>query len=144
MARPDHSGDWANRLAPSIGEVDSLARNAFAHLPATFRGLCADLIIVIDDFPDDQIMEDMGLESPFDLLGLFEGSGIGERFTMDKDEKPNRITLYRRPILDYWAENNETLKDIINHVFIHEIGQHFGLSDDDMDHVEAAAEYPSS
>lgn len=82
----------------------------------------------------------MALETPFDLLGLFEGRGISERFTMETGEMVNRITLYRRPILDYWAENEETLGDIITHVLIHEIGHHFGLSDDDMERIESADE----
>ncbi|MHC5307724.1 metallopeptidase family protein [Bartonella sp. LJL80] len=140
MARPDQSRDWATRLSPSLDEVESLARDAFAHLPDKFRALCADLIIQIEDFPDDQVMDDMGLESPFELLGLFEGTGIGERFSMETGDQANRISLYRRPILDYWAENDEALGDIINHVLIHEIGHHFGLSDDDMDKIEEAAE----
>ena len=78
--------------------------------------------------------------APFDLLGLFEGRGISERFTVETGEMPNRIRLYRRPILDYWAENDETLGDIITHVLIHEIGHHFGLSDEDMERIEASAE----
>ena len=81
-----------------------------------------------------------GPERPATLLGLFEGRGISERFTMETGELPNRIRLYRRPILDYWAENEETLGDIITHVLIHEIGHHFGLSDDDMERIEASAE----
>ncbi|EFM59751.1 acetylglutamate kinase [Brucella sp. BO2] len=102
--------------------------------------MCGDIIIQIGDFPEDQIIEDMGLETPFDLLGLFEGRGIGERFSLQTGEGPNRITLYRRAILDYWAEHDETLGDIISHVLIHEIGHHFGLSDDDMEDIESQAE----
>ncbi|MNN56745.1 Possibl zinc metallo-peptidase [compost metagenome] len=82
----------------------------------------------------------MGLETPFDLLGLFEGVGIGERFSLQTGDTPNRITLFRRAILDYWSENEETLGDIITHVLIHEIGHHFGLSDDDMEALEAHAD----
>ena len=100
----------------------------------------SNLIIEIAEFPSDDVFEDMALETPFDLLGLFEGRGISERFTVETGEMPNRITLYRRPILDYWAENEETLGDIITHVLIHEIGHHFGLSDDDMERIEASAE----
>ncbi|WP_420960609.1 metallopeptidase family protein [Brucella sp. IR073] len=140
MARTDHSGDWAQRFSPSLDEMESLAIEAFAHLPAAFRDLCGDIIIQVSDFPDDQIVDDMGLETPFDLLGLFEGRGIGERFSVATGEGPNRITLYRRAILDYWAENEEALGDIVTHVLIHEIGHHFGLSDDDMERIEASAE----
>lgn len=140
MAKTDQSGDWAQRMSPSLDELESIARTCFAHLPAKFRGLCGDIIIQIADFPDDQLFEDMGLESPFELLGLFEGNGIGERFSFETGEMPNRITLFRRAILDYWAENEETLGDVINHVLIHEIGHHFGLSDEDMEMIENSVE----
>jgi predicted Zn-dependent protease with MMP-like domain len=90
--------------------------------------------------PSLQEFEMMALETPFDLLGLFEGRGIADRWNPSTGEGPNRVTLYRRAILDYWAENEETLGDIIAHVLIHEIGHHFGLSDDDMERIEAGAE----
>lgn len=140
MAHEDQSRGWADRLSPSLDAMGSIAIEALAHLPQEFRVLCGDIVIQMLDFPDDQIVEDMGLETPFDLLGLFEGQGIGERFSLQTGEGPNRITLYRRAILDYWAENEETLGDIITHVLIHEIGHHFGLSDDDMEALEAQAE----
>ena len=137
MARVDQTGDWRDRHAPSLGEFESLAIDAYAKLPKKFHALTGDVTIVIADFPDDDVFEDMGLETPFDLLGLFEGRGLSERFTIETGELPNRILLYRRPILDYWAENDETLGDIIAHVLIHEIGHHFGLSDEDMERIEA-------
>lgn len=140
MAQADQSGAWRDRYAPGLGEFESLAVGAYAHLPEDFRSLTGDLVIEIADFPDDEIFEDMGLETPFDLLGLFEGRGLSERFAIETGELPNRITLYRRAIIDYWAENEETLGDIITHVLIHEIGHHFGLSDDDMERIEAMAE----
>lgn len=139
MAIMDQTADWKNRLSPSIDEIESLTIEAYAHLPQEFRNRCGDIIIQIADFPEDQIIEDMGLETPFDIMGLFEGRGLGERFTLETGEGPNRITLYRRAILDYWAENEETLGDIVTHVLIHEIGHHFGLSDDDMERIEASA-----
>ena len=140
MARVNKSEDWQGRHAPSLETVESLAIEAYAKLPEPFRALTGDIIIEISDFPSDDIFEDMALETPFDLLGLFEGRGISERFSMETGEMVNRITLYRRPILDYWAENEETLGDIVTHVLIHEIGHHFGLSDDDMERIEASAE----
>ena len=141
MANRDQTGDWRERHAPTISTFESLTQEAYSHLPEEFRTLATNLIIVIEDFPNDEVFEDMALETPFDLLGLFEGRGITERFTMETGEMPNRITLYRRPILDYWAENDETLGDIITHVLIHEIGHHFGLSDDDMERIEASVEH---
>jgi len=140
MARVNKSEDWQGRHAPSLETVESLAIEAYAKLPEPFRALTGDIIIEISDFPSDDIFEDMALETPFDLLGLFEGRGISERFSMETGEMVNRITLYRRPILDYWAENEETLGDIVIHVLIHEIGHHFGLSDDDMERIEESAE----
>ncbi len=143
MARIDQSDDWRERHAPTISTFESLALEAYSHLPDEFRALATELTIEIDDFPTEDVFEDMALETPFDLLGLFEGRGIGERFTMETGQMPNRIILYRRPILDYWAENEETLGDIITHVLIHEIGHHFGLSDDDMERIEASVEHVS-
>jgi predicted Zn-dependent protease with MMP-like domain len=140
MARSNQTADWANRLSPSIAEIESLAIEAYAHLPETFRSLCGEIAMQIAEFPDDQIIEDMGLESPFDLLGLFEGNGIGERFSLQTGQQTNRITLYRRAILDYWAEYEEALGDIVAHVLIHEIGHHFGLSDEEMERIEASVE----
>jgi predicted Zn-dependent protease with MMP-like domain len=140
MPRSDQTGMWASKLAPSITEIESLTYQAYAHLPEEFRELCTDMSIHVADFPDDSIIEDLGLDTPFDLLGLFEGTaGLSERFTLQTDlERPNRMTMFRRAILDYWCEHEETLEEIITHVLIHEIGHHFGLDDDEMLSLEAA------
>ncbi|MFB2551426.1 metallopeptidase family protein [Ensifer soli] len=143
MAQMDQTGDWRERHAPTISTFESLVIEAYGNLPEEFRALANDLSIEVTDFPTDEVFEDMALETPFDLLGLFEGRGIGERFSMETGQLPNRITLYRRPIIDYWAENDETLGDIITHVLIHEIGHHFGLSDEDMERIEASADHVS-
>lgn len=140
MARSNQTADWANRFSPSLAEIESLAIEAYAHLPESFRELCGDITMQISEFPDDQVVEDMGLESPFELLGLFEGTGIGERFSLQTGQQNNRITLYRRAILDYWAEYEETLGDVVTHVLIHEIGHHLGLSDDEMERIEASVD----
>lgn len=138
MANIDQTDAWRHLHAPSLDVIEQLAREAYAMLPEEFRALAQDLIFVITDFPPDDVFEDMALETPFDLLGLFEGRGIGERFSVETGEMPNRISLYRRAILDYWAENEESLGDIITHVLIHEIGHHFGLSDADIEAIEAS------
>jgi predicted Zn-dependent protease with MMP-like domain len=140
MARIDLSENWRDSHAPTISVFESLAIEAYGNLPEEFRQLTGNLVIEVADFPTDEIFEDMALETPFDLLGLFEGRGISERFSLETGELPNHITLYRRPILDYWAENDETLGDIVTHVLIHEIGHHFGLSDDDMQRIEETAD----
>jgi predicted Zn-dependent protease with MMP-like domain len=116
------------------------AVEAFRRLPKQFRALCADLVIKIDDFPTDEVLEKMGLRSEFDILGLFQGVGLPFRAESAPTHMPNMIWLYRRPILDYWAEHDETLGAIVTHVLVHEIGHHFGLSDDDMEDIEASAE----
>ena len=84
----------------------------------------------------------MGLRSEFDLLGLFQGVGLPFRAESAPTQMPNMIWLYRRPILDYWAEHDETLGAIVTHVLVHEIGHHFGLSDDDMEDIERSNELP--
>jgi len=133
--------DWSARKAPSLGDLQELADEAFARLPAGFRGLCEGVVVCVDDFPDDETLRAMRCESPFDLLGLFRGIGLaqggGQR---ESGQFPNMIWLYRRPILDYWAEHDESLGHLVTHVLVHEIGHHFGLSDADMDAIEAAAE----
>jgi predicted Zn-dependent protease with MMP-like domain len=130
---------WAARQAPSLDDFEALARAAFDALPSTFRELVSPIIIGVADLPDDEVLASLGLESPFDLLGLFEGIGMAHgSATPQTGVLPNRILLYRRPILDYWAEHEETLGAIVSHVLIHEIGHHFGLSDEDMEAIEAA------
>lgn len=119
-----------------------MAEAAFAALPAGFRGLCEGVVVRITDFPDDETLRDLGLDSPFDLLGLFKGIGLaqgGFSESLQTGQFPNMVWLYRRPILDYWAEHDEALGTIVTHVLIHEIGHHFGLSDEDMERIEAQA-----
>jgi predicted Zn-dependent protease with MMP-like domain len=125
--------------APSLEELELLAEAAFARLPEKFRALCEGLVIRVEDFPEEEVLDDMGAESEFDLLGLFQGVGLPFRAESAPVAMPNMIWLYRRPILDYWAEHDETLGAIVTHVLVHEIGHHFGLSDDDMTAIEASA-----
>ncbi|WP_428031037.1 metallopeptidase family protein [Ancylobacter sp.] len=133
------SGDWLKRGAPSLGDMEEMAEEAYARLPDEFRALCGNLVIRVEDFPTDEVQKEMEAESPFDLLGLFQGIGLAQGYETVTGVLPNMIFLYRRPILDYWAENEETLGDIVTHVLVHEIGHHFGLSDDDMERIEEAA-----
>ena len=115
---------------------------AFARLPELFRQRCAGVAIQIADFPDDDMLDELGLESPFDLLGLFRGIGLaqgGDPALLQTGQMPNMVWLFRRPLLDYWAEHDETLEHLVTHVLVHEIGHHFGLSDEDMERIEAAA-----
>jgi len=126
--------------APSAADIDALAQATFAQLPASFRRLCEGLVIQVVDFPDDQTLDEMGVESEFDLLGLFRGRGLPNRPAVEETgAMPNMIWLYRRPLLDFWCEGEETLGAVVAHVLIHEIGHHFGLSDEDMAAIEASA-----
>lgn len=132
--------DWSRLFAPSLAEFERMAEAAYAELPQDFRALCEGLVIRIEDFADDEVLDHLGAESEFDVLGLFRGRGLaqGEAFAVS-GQFPNMVWLYRRPILDYWAEHEETLGAIITHVLVHEIGHHFGLSDADMMRIERGA-----
>jgi predicted Zn-dependent protease with MMP-like domain len=125
--------------APSLDDLEALAEAAYARLPPEFRQLCEGVVIRVEDFPDEETMREMECETPFDLLGLFRGIGLAQGGAMmQTGQFPNMVWLYRRPILDYWAEHEESLGGIVTHVLVHEIGHHFGLSDEDMEAIEAA------
>ena len=134
------SRTWRPLKAPSLAAFEVMAIEAFRRLPEAFRALCADLVIRIEDFPTDEVLDKMNARTEFDLLGLFQGVGLPFRSESAPTHMPNMIWLYRRPILDYWAEHDDTLGEIITHVLVHEIGHHFGLSDDDMETIENKAE----
>jgi predicted Zn-dependent protease with MMP-like domain len=131
---------WQPVKAPSLAALEILAGEVFRQLPRKFRDLCADVVIRVDDFPSDEVLHEMSAESEFDLLGLFHGVGLPFHAESTPLRMPNMIWLYRRPILDYWAEHEETLGAIVSHVLIHEIGHHFGLSDANMMAIERAAD----
>jgi len=132
--------NWSALRAPSLADIEHLADAAFASLPETFRSLCADIVVRVEDFPDEETLDAMGCESEFDLLGLFTGLGLaqhGQRAMTG--QMPNLIFLYRRPLLDYWADHEDSLGALVTHVLVHEIGHHFGLSDADMERIENEA-----
>jgi len=133
------SSDWSDKHAPSLAEFEEMADAAFKRLPDRFREMCGDLVIRIEDFPADDVLEQMKIESEFELLGLYHGVDLARQSVLDVTAMPEMVFLYRRPILDYWSEHEETLGDIVTHVLVHEIGHHFGLSDEDMEAIEAAA-----
>jgi predicted Zn-dependent protease with MMP-like domain len=131
--------DWARKRAPDLAEIEELAAAAWQRLPPEFRRLCTDLLIRVEDFPTEDVLRELGLESPFDLLGLYQGVSLDKKSVMDLPRPPDMVFLYRRPMLDCWAEGEETLGNLVTHVLVHEIGHHFGLSDADMQGIEAAA-----
>ena len=122
---------------PGLADLEAVAREAYARIPQDLRKFLKDVVIQVQDFPDDETLEDLECDSPFELLGLYRGVDLGRKSVFDAPDDVDLIFLYRRPILDYWCESGEDLTDLVRHVLIHEIGHHFGLSDDDMEHIEA-------
>ena len=134
------SSAWQSMRPPSLEDFEALARAAWENMHAEFKALCDDLIIRVADFPSDEIIDELDLETPFDILGLFEGTDPSQPLlTIDAENAPSVFYIYRRPILDYWAENEEMLGEIVSQIIIHEIGHHFGISDDDMEELELRA-----
>jgi predicted Zn-dependent protease with MMP-like domain len=124
-------------MPPSLAEIEEMAREALKTIPEELLRHTRDVVIRVDDFPDERTEKEMGLETPFDLLGLYRGVPIGDKGAGYTAHDVDMIFLYRRPLLDYWCEMEEELVGLIRHVMIHEIGHHFGLSDDDMERIEA-------
>ena len=121
---------------PSLDDLAALAEQALAGIPEELRAHVGNVVLRVDDFPDEEVERDMELESPFDLLGLYRGVDLLHESVSDPRPHVDMIFLYRRPLLDYWCETGEDLAAVVRHVLIHEIGHHFGLSDDDMDRLE--------
>ena len=136
----DDPPNWRPLKAPTLEEFEVMAIEAFRRLPENFRATCTDLVIKIDDFATDEVLDHLGAKSEFDVLGLFQGIGLPFQSNSAPVQMPNIIWLYRRPILDYWSEHDETLGEIVTHVLVHEIGHHLGMSDDDMEAIERAAD----
>lgn len=134
------SVEWRDRRAPTLAEFDALAQSAYDGLPPQFRAMCGNVVIHVADFAEDDALADLGIESPFDLTGLYEGVDVTHESISDPAATPSHVHLYRRPLLEEWAENGEiTLGELITHVLVHEIGHHFGLSDEQMHAIEDAA-----
>ena len=126
--------------APSLAELEALANRALQTIPAELRRHLGAVVIRVEDFPDEDTEKEMGLESPFDLLGLYRGVDLPRKSVSDPRPAIDMIFLYRRPILDYWCETGEPLHAVVRHVLIHEIGHHFGFSDADMERIESGDE----
>ncbi|MEA2753965.1 MAG: hypothetical protein QOJ54_254 [Aliidongia sp.] len=124
------------RLAPSAADLEALARQALDDIPPELACHLNDIVIRIDEFPDEAVEREMGLDSPFDILGLYRGVALTRRSVGASPDDLDMIFLYRRPILDYWCETGEDLTALVRHVLIHEIGHHFGFSDADMERLE--------
>lgn len=125
---------------PSLDALEALARAAFAALPEEFRALTGDIVFAVQDFPSDETISDLGLRSGYELLGLFQGVPLAAHLANLAGPEPTMIFLYRRPILNFWRTGGGELADIVRNVLIHEIGHHFGFSDEDMERIEAATD----
>ncbi len=126
-------------LPPGLAEMEAMARAALKTIPERLRRHVRGVVIRVEEFPDAETEREMGLESPFDILGLYRGVSLDRKSVSDTPADVDMIFLYRRPILDYWCETGEDLTHVIRHVLIHEIGHHFGLSDEDMERIEKEA-----
>jgi predicted Zn-dependent protease with MMP-like domain len=123
---------------PSLAELELIADQEMARIPEELRRHVGGVVVRVEEFPDEETEEEMDLESPFDLLGLYRGVALPRRSVLDLRTSPDMIFLYRRPILDYWCETGHDLAAVVRHVLIHEIGHHFGFSDEDMDRIEGS------
>ncbi|MBM3532685.1 MAG: hypothetical protein FJX60_06590 [Alphaproteobacteria bacterium] len=129
--------DWKNRAAPTLDELAQLAEAAYARLPQPFRRMAGDIVFHVQEFADDEILKAVGIEDPFGLTGLYDGVDLTDRSSADLPGGQSRVYLYRRPILDEWAERGDVaLDDLVEHVLIHEIGHHLGLSDEEIEAIE--------
>ena len=127
-------------IAPTPGDIEALAGHALCLIPAHLKKYLGPVVIRVEDFPDQETEEAMGLDSPFDILGLYRGVALPQKSVSDPRPGIDMIFLYRRPILDYWCESGHDLAAVVRHVLIHEIGHHFGFSDEDMERIEAASD----
>jgi len=129
-----------NEYAPSLDDFQAIAEDAWAKLPPEFTKLCGPLIMRVDDFAEEEVLRDLGIENPFELTGLYQGVDLTQKSHLDPGGEPDMVFLYRRPLLDEWCERGDiTLGELISHVIVHEIGHHFGLSDEDMHRIEDSA-----
>lgn len=125
--------DWQGCTAPDLAAIEALAEAARAALPEAFATAAAQVVLRVEDFAPDDLLDSMGIEDPFDLTGLYDGVPMIEKSVMDQRVGPDVIWLFRRPILDEWAGRGDVMLDaLVAHVYVHELAHHFGWSDDDI------------
>ncbi len=131
--------DWLTVSAPSLADFERVATVAWQSLPEEFREKTGDVVIRVEDFATNDILQALGIVNPLELSGLYHGVSLDRKSVLDPGSQPDMIFLYRRPILEEWASGQETLGDLVTHILVHEIGHHFGFTDEDMARIEAAA-----
>lgn len=136
MSDADPPATRGEILAPGLDDIEAIARAALETIPEVLRCRTEGILIRVDEFVDEQTEIELGLESPYELLGLYQGVSLDRKSVSDPQPETDMIFLYRRPILDYWCDSGEDLRHVVRHVLIHEIGHHFGLTDEDMDRIE--------
>lgn len=131
--------DWRYARSPTLTDFETMAQEAWNALPSEFRQLAGDVVIRIEDFATDEVLDELEIDDPYDLTGLYQGVSLDRQSVSDAPREPDMVFLYRLAILDEWASGEEELGHLVAHVLIHEIGHHFGFSDEDMEAVEAEA-----
>ena len=129
--------DWKHATPPSLADFEIIAASAWEKVPTSFRELARDVVIRVEEFATDEVLDELGIEDPFELTGLYQGVSLDQKSVSDIPREPDMVFLYRRPILDEWLSGDEELGHLIAHVLIHEIGHHFGFSDDDMEDIDS-------
>jgi len=132
--------NWEAASSPSLSDFERMAAAAWKRLPAEFREKAGDVLIRVEEFATEEVLEALGIENPLELSGLYHGVSLNKKSVLDVPRQPDMVFLYRRPILEEWAAGKETLGALIEHILVHEIGHHFGFSDADMARIERSSE----
>ncbi len=138
MAIKYTASPWASAVSPTTEDIGKLAEQAYRALPENFHAMCGDIIIRVEDFADPELIEFLGGSSSYDLMGLFHPAGESLIDNIETALETHAVIVFRRAILDYWADSDETLGNIITHIIVHEIGRQFGLNEDELEQVEIA------
>ena len=140
LVAPSHYAPYMRPFGspPSAQEIEAIARRVLSALPEPFSQSLGDVVLLVEEFADDETLEAMDIENPFDLSGIYEGVPLTERSVEQSGTLPERIRLFRRPIIDEWAGGQDTLEHLVAHILIHEVGHHFGFSDEDMHALEGS------
>jgi predicted Zn-dependent protease with MMP-like domain len=133
----NNNDDWRTAAAPTLGDIEALAQEAWNRLPAQFRALAGNIVLRVEDFASEEVLEELDIDDAFELTGLYQGVSLDRKSVSDGTREPDLVFIFRRAILDEWVASGEELGHLVTHVLIHEIGHHFGFSDEDMDAIEA-------